>query len=210
MADFPPMDSTPKYQWFTLGIVLIGLVVFGFYVIVWEPIHSRTAEVKAEVQQLGQEIQQYTTQNLHRPDWQARVKELELRVIGENQIFQKAIGQRGLRNRVTGIAKNHQLEITNWQPEPGGEESPDGIKGATIRVQIEGGYHQVATFFSRILHLPDVFGISQFTIDVVGGQTQPFHLQTNFVMKRVYSLSSGEFPKAGHHLSPQDSQSAGI
>ena len=111
---------------------------------------------------------------------------------------------------MTGIAKNHQLEITYWNPEAWDEGSPDGMKRTSIRVQIEGGYHQVAKFFSRVLYLPDVFGISQFTIGVTGDQTQQFHLQTHFVMTRLNALFPGEIPTAGPQLSSRDGQGSGI
>ena len=45
---------------------------------------------------------------------------------------------------------------------------------------MQGGYHQVASFFTRVLELPTVFGISHFTIEVTDEQDQDFHLQTNF------------------------------
>ena len=74
---------------------MVVLVICLGYVWVWGPIHNRTEKVKADLRQLGQEIQHYTTQNLHRPDWQARIKELELGVNGERQTVQQAIGQEG-------------------------------------------------------------------------------------------------------------------
>ena len=210
MAGMPTMDSVPKSQKIALCVVMFGLVVCGCYVFVWGPIQSRTDIVRGDVHQLGQEIQYYTTQNLRRHDRQARIQELERRVYGERQNSLGAIGQGGLRNRVTGIARNHQLEITYWQPEALGEGSPDGMKSTPIRVQIEGGYHQVANFFSRVLHLPDVFGISHFTIGVTNDQIQPFHLQTNFVMTRLNPILPGEGIKVGHHLSNKDGQGSGI
>ncbi|UCE63319.1 MAG: type 4a pilus biogenesis protein PilO [Nitrospirota bacterium] len=204
------MDPVPKSRNLALGVVMIGLVVCGFYVCVWGPIKSRTEIVRGDVQQLGQEIQHYKTQNLHRHDWQARIKELETRVYGERQNVQQARGQGGLRNRVMGIAQNHQLEITYWQPEALGEGTSDVMKGASIRVQIEGGYHQVASFFSRVLHLPDVFGISHFTIGVTNDQPQPFQLQTNFVMTRLNPILPREGPRVGPRVSNKVGQRSGI
>ncbi|MDX1411023.1 MAG: type 4a pilus biogenesis protein PilO [Nitrospirales bacterium] len=195
------MDSVTTSQRVALGMVMIGLVVCGFFVVVWGPIQSRTEIVRGEVQQLGQEIQHYASQNLHHQDWQARIKELEIRVYGDRQNVRRAMGQEGLRTRVTGIAKNYQLELTYWQPEALGEEYHDVTKRTPIRVQIEGGYHQVAKFFSRVLHLPDVFGISHFTIGVTNDQSQPFHLQTNFVMTRLNPILPGDAHTVEHSLS---------
>ena len=190
-------------------MVMIGLVVCGFFVVVWGPIQSRTEIVRGDVQQLKQEIEHYASQNLHHQDWQARIKELEIWVYGDRQNVRGAMGRGGLRNRVTGIAKNYQLELTYWQPEALDEEKNDVMKRTKIRVQIEGGYHQVAKFFSRVLHLPDVFGISHFTIGVTNNQSQPFHLQTNFVMTRLNPILSGDGRTVEHSLSNTDGPASG-
>jgi type IV pilus assembly protein PilO len=210
MAGIPSMDSTPRTQKLTLGMVMVGLVVCGFYLFVWEPIHSRTERVRGDLQRLGQEIQHYETQRVDLNELQARIKELEKSLYGENQTLLQEFGHVGLRNRVTGMAKKHQLGITYWQPEAFVEGSRDGIKKTPIRVQIEGGYHQVAKFFTRVLHLPEVFDISHFTIGVTDDQTQNLHLQTNFVMTRLAPPLLGEVSKAVHHLSNEDSQHAGL
>lgn len=210
MAGILFMDSTPRSKKLALGLVMIGLVVCGFYVFFWEPIHSRTEMVRGDVQQLGQEIQHHKIPSLNRKELQARIKELEISLNGEHQNFQQKIGRVGLRNRVTGIAQNHQLEITYWQPEAFVEGSPDGMKKTPIRVQIEGGYHQVAKFFTRVLYLPEVFAISHFTIGVTNDQTQHVHLQTNFVMTRLNPPLPVEVPKVVHHFSNEDGQGSGI
>jgi type IV pilus assembly protein PilO len=210
MADISFRDSTPRPPKLALGMVMIGLVVCGFYVFVWEPIHGRIEMVRGDVQQLGQEIQHYKIPNLDRHELQARIKELEISLYGEHQNGQQEADQVGLRNRVTGIAQNHQLLITYWQPEALVQGTPDGIKKIPIRVQIEGGYHQVAQFFTRVLHLPEVFGISHFTIGVTNDPTQQIHLQTNFVMTRLNPPLSGDVPKVVHHLSNEDGQDSGI
>jgi type IV pilus assembly protein PilO len=210
MADISFMDSTPRSQKLALGIVMIGLVVCGFYVFVWKPIQNRIEMARAGVQQLRQENQHLTPQNPDRPEWQARIQELEKSLYGEHRDIQQEIGRVGLRNRVTGIAQHHQLEITYWQPEAIVEGAPDGIKKTPFQVQIEGGYHQVAKFFSRVLHLPDVFGISRFTISVTNDQTQKIHIQTNFVMTVLPPPWPGELPHMGHHVSNEDSQASGI
>ncbi len=203
------MDSTPGSQKIAL-VMVIALIASGFYVFIWEPIHSRTEMLRSEVQHLRQEIQHYKTANLDPKALEAKIKNIATRLYGGYQIFQEEIGMRGLRNRVTGIAHDYQLEITYWQPEVFVEGSPDGIKKTRIRVQIEGGYHQVAKFFTRLLHLPDIFGISQFTIGVTGDQTENFHLQTNFVMTRLSPPLPEEVPKVLRQLSNEDDQAPGI
>ena len=91
MAGIPSMDSTPRSQKLTLGMVMVGLVVCGFYVFVWEPIHSRTEMVRGDLQRLGQEIQHYETQRVDRNELQARIKELEESLYGENQILRQML-----------------------------------------------------------------------------------------------------------------------
>lgn len=209
MAGFPPIDSVTTSQRVALGMVMIGLVVCGFFVVVLGPIQSRTELVRGDVQQLGQEIQHYVSYNRHYQDWQASIQDLERRVVGDFQNVRGAMSQEGLRNRVTGIAKNCQLDLTYWQPEAPGAEYKEIMKRTPIRVQVEGGYHQVAKFFSLVLHLPDVFGISHFTINVIHDQPQPIHLQTTFVMTRLHPILPRDGGTVEHSLSNRDGRASG-
>lgn len=179
---------------------MIALVLCSLYVIVWDPIQERAARMKGDVLQLNQDIQRVLSQNLEHQRLQTRINKLKKSWYGEIQNIQQGNSPVGLRSRVTGIAHNHHLEITHWQPDAMAEESSDGIKKTRIRVQVKGGYHQVASFFSGLLRLPEVFGISQFTIGQKDDQSEDVDIQTNFVMTilppawfEMWSPQKGQF-----------------
>lgn len=202
MVNFASNESTTTPKKRSLGLVMMGLIVGGVYVIFWQPNHNRTEMLRGEVQKLGWEIQHYKTKNRDRQKLQNTVKELERSLHGEHQIFRQEIGQRGLRKRVARIAQNHQLEITHWQPLPLEGGDSDGMEKTPIRVQIEGGYHQVAKFFFEVLHLSDVFSIYQFTIGVADDQFQHYlPLQTNFILTTLDPLLPSEIHKVVNQLS---------
>ena len=198
-------DSPPGFQKLTLVIVMIGLVISSFSVYVWNPIRSRIETANGDIQKAAQEIGDYIALNRERHRLQAKIKELEWQVHGEIPNIQHELVKAGLRNRITGIARNHQVEINSWQPEDFVERPRDGIERKTIRVQMQGGYHQVAHVFSRVLHLPEVFGISQFTIEVTGDQFQEFLLETSFFITVLTPSLAGEGSNGGQSHFIEDS-----
>ena len=113
---------------------------------------------------------------------QTRIQELEKGLYERSNSLEQQVRQEGVRPRVSRIAQKHQLEMTVWRPKAVGEGSLEGFKKTPIQVQVEGGYHQVVKFFSRILHLPEILGIAHFTMVVPDDQTQNFHLRTDFTL----------------------------
>lgn len=210
MTGFPSINGKSGFQKLPLWIILVVLVLCSLYLIVWDPIQDRAERIKGDVLQLRQDIQRYLSQKLERQRLQTRINKLKKSWYGEIQNIQQGNSPVGLRSRVTGIAHNHQLEITNWQPDAMVEESPDGIKKTLIRVQVKGGYHQVASFFAGLLRLPEVFGISQFTIGMKEDPSQDVDIQTNFVMTILPPDWLEKWSPQVNQFSKKNGQNSGI
>lgn len=199
LARISSTDSPTRSKKLTLALVILPTVTCAFYVFLWEPIQSRTETVRGEVQLLEQKIQHYKTQGRHLADREAGGRGPETSRLGENPHLQQGTERVGLRHRVTEMARRHRLEVTLWQPDTMVEGSHENSPKTSVHVQVEGGYHEVAGFFTRLLHLPKVFGISRFTMSVVSGQAPNPLLQTSFVMTGPEASSAAEDSRGTHH-----------
>ena len=177
-----------------LGITLTALFLCWYYILVWDPIHSHTLSIKEDLEHLRQEIKRYKAQETKQKRMYAKVKELESHYLLGVSIQQQEFHDGGIRRRIANLTTRHQLKLTRWQPELRTQGAIDGINQTSFHIQVEGGYHQVAIFFSGILSFPEVSSISKFSMVPIADKFSLDKVRTDFRLTKVNQVPLAEVP----------------
>jgi type IV pilus assembly protein PilO len=141
-----------------LGAVAIYLLLsVGMYFALISPTEDRITAATARQSKLLEDVEEKRDIANNRDDWEKRVDAL-------NEALAKALKELPnereipeLLRRVSSIGKKIGLEVLLFQPSA--EVKKDFYAEVPVKLQIEGSYHEVATFFDRVGKLNRIVNI---------------------------------------------------
>lgn len=144
------LPQDPRDQYRMLGIILFLALGAGFYLYIWSPKGIELAELEQRVEQIEQAntLAQARTQNLD-----AIRAELEL---GERQfaMLERLVPDEGevpaIYEAIASETQSLGLELINVTPSEPMADSAGYFLRQNWAIQVEGEYHDVAQFLTRV------------------------------------------------------------
>lgn len=159
------------------SLVLIGLVIGAFYQFIYSDLNTSRNELVQKIQDTEDQIQsqQKTVKNL--PKIKKEVDELDqkLALVLRELPDAKEI-ERFLRS-ISVLAADTGMEVIEFVPQ---REIRQGfISRIPVRMKMEGTFHQLATFFDEVGHLPRIVNLGDISINILSETPQEVVVQAN-------------------------------
>lgn len=161
------------------ALVVVGLVVGAFYQFVYSDLNINRNELIQKIQDTEDQIaaQQKIVKNL--PKIKKEVEELDqkLALVLRELPDAKEI-ERFLRS-ISVLAADTGMEVIEFIPQ---REIRQGfISRIPVSMKMEGTFHQLATFFDEVGHLPRIVNLSDISINILSENPNEVIIQANCI-----------------------------
>lgn len=155
--------STPKKSGIWLGILLF--LSFAFWQYCYKELHEKKLDLTEKVANLNMQIieQRRIAENL--PKFKEEIEELDgrLELVVQELPDKKQIDN--LLQSVSVLAIDTGLEVTQFAPQR--EARKEFVAAVPVSIELEGTFHQLATFFDEVGHLARIVNINDIEIVIV-------------------------------------------
>ena len=159
------VNSVPFRQRLILFLVMIGLILSGFYTLIWEPTSKEIEALHVNVNYLEQEIIRQKDNAVKRTAFETDEQYARVSMASAREAGDVGIDPHLLRKEVQTIAQHHGLSMALWQPMT---TNLSHTTDHTVSVQgrVEGRYHEIAKCFEAILKKPWAREVNQLRLSV--------------------------------------------
>jgi type IV pilus assembly protein PilO len=154
------LRNVPAPQKVALLVLLVGLMVAGFYFYIAEPKSAMIEAVQAENTRLDSEIQALTIKVKHLDELIAANKQLEIELAKKKERLPPEEEAIMLLKQVSDLGVRLGLDIRLWKPGAQTEDPSKLFVKMPVNVEVSGAYHTAALFFDRINRLPRIITVS--------------------------------------------------
>ena len=154
------LRNVPAPQKVVLLVLLVGVVVAGFYFYIAEPKSANIEALKSENTKLEGEIQTLAIKVKHLDELVAASKQLEIELAKKKERLPPEEEAIMLLKQVSDLGVRLGLDIKLWKPGAQSEDPSKLFVKMPVNVEVSGVYHTAALFFDRINRLPRIITVS--------------------------------------------------
>lgn len=154
------LRNVPAPQKVALLVLVVGLLIAGFYFYVVEPKAALIEAVRADNARLDSEIQSLTIKVKHLDELIAANKQLEIELAKKKERLPPEEEAIMLLKQVSDLGVRLGLDIKLWKPGTQTEDPSKLFVKMPVNVEVTGVYHTAALFFDRINRLPRIITVS--------------------------------------------------
>jgi type IV pilus assembly protein PilO len=148
-----------------LGVVVLG----GFYYFVYKDMVEEAEKKTSQLENLKKDIGQLEVITAKLPDFQREVSVLEMKLETLKRILPPEKETPDLVRKLQNLAAESQLRIKQFNP--GSMVSRDFYQEFPINLEVDGTYHNLASFFDRMSRLTRVVNAAGLRIAAKTDQT---------------------------------------
>jgi type IV pilus assembly protein PilO len=148
-----------------LGVVVLG----GFYYFVYKDMVEEAEKKTSQLENLNKDIAQLVVITEKLPDFQREVSVLEMKLETLKRILPPEKETPDLVRKLQNLAAESQLRIKQFNP--GSMVSRDFYQEFPINLEVDGTYHNLASFFDRMSRLTRVVNATGLRIAAKTDQT---------------------------------------
>lgn len=148
-----------------LGVVVLG----GFYYFVYMDMVDEAVKKTSQLENLKKDIGQLEVITAKLPDFQREVSVLEMKLETLKRILPPEKETPDLVRKLQNLAAESQLRIKQFNP--GSMVSRDFYQEFPINLEVDGTYHNLASFFDRMSRLTRVVNAAGLKIAAKADQT---------------------------------------
>ena len=168
----------PLSQRISLG-VLINLIILGsFWQFVYTDLNIQSSELEQEVEKLETKILQERKISRNLEKYKVEAKELDELLANVLRELPDKKEIEGFLRSISVLAIDTGLEVLEFTPMM--EEKTEYLAKLPVNIKLEGGFHQVLTFFDEVAHLPRIVNIDKVNINVIKDKGEEILLQFTF------------------------------
>ena len=167
------LDSVPFSQRMTLLVVSFGLIVSGFYAIIWSPTTDEIEILKVKILEIQQETILQAKHSVDFSDIDSGNEDIEVSGLSTSTRGALMVPPHLFREEVRATTDRYGASIIFWQPDRRKLSEANTIRQFLINGRLEGDYHQIVQSLSAILQLPWVLEIVHVRlkrVEEVGGE----------------------------------------
>jgi type IV pilus assembly protein PilO len=184
------MKNWPWYGYILLAAIILGLAYFLYF----KPQQAEYTRIKAERQQVENEVLQLQEKKKQLDRIEAEIAALT----GQLQELQKIIPQKEeidvILRMIQQMALDSRLDIIRFTPR--GEVNREFYAERPIPIEVTGNYHNLASFFDRLSKFERLFNIENFGIRALPSQTEDLTIAASFTAKTYIFLEETGKPPA--------------
>jgi type IV pilus assembly protein PilO len=154
------LRNVPAAQKLVLLLLLVGVLIAGFYFYIAEPKAASIEAVRADNARLDGEIQSLTIKVKHLDELVAANKQLEIELAKKKERLPPEEEAIMLLKQVSDLGVRLGLDIKLWKPGAQSEDPSKLFVKMPVTVEVTGVYHTAALFFDRINRLPRIITVS--------------------------------------------------
>lgn len=154
------LRNVPAPQKAVLLLLLVGVIVAGFYFYIAEPKSANIVALQTENTKLEGEIQMLTIKVKHLDELVAANKQLEIELARKKERLPPEEEAIMLLKQVSDLGVRLGLDIKLWKPGSQSEDASKLFVKMPVNVEVTGVYHTAALFFDRINRLPRIITVS--------------------------------------------------
>lgn len=154
------LRNVPAPQKVVLLLLLVGILIAGFYFYIAEPKTASIEALRADNTRLDGEIQTLTIKVKHLDELVAANKQLEIELAKKKERLPPEEEAIMLLKQVSDLGVRLGLDIKLWKPGAQSEDASKLFVKMPVNVEVTGVYHTAALFFDRINRLPRIITVS--------------------------------------------------
>ena len=167
------MLTQPLLEWFEVTpspkklaalLVLLGAVTVLFYGVVIGPRLNQIMALQKEVQLLEENLKTQIIYSQKRTNLSEEVSSLHTRYQALREAVGMPLAATAVLSDILKAANRAGVSLTLWKPETAAPVQSQDIYKTATRLEVEGNYHGLATFFDELSRLPKAFGVNAFSI----------------------------------------------
>lgn len=183
------LNRIPAWQKAVVLLVLIAVVVGVFQFMYWKPLDIEIAKLRVDLQEQERVYREQKAVADDLQTFQANTKKLEedLRLALTQLPREKEIPT--LLRDIYTLGRKSGIEFKTFQPQ---NEIPKKLYAEVpIKLQIVGGYHEIAVFFDRVGKLSRIVNISDLDFSGTQAKDKESQLTVNCTATTFMFMGSG-------------------
>lgn len=156
------LNRLPWYGQIGAFVVVSGLALFGFWNFYVSDMQADINTRRAKLTTARAEVARGVATARRLPEFQAQVTELELQLDSLRAVLPEQKDVAEILRRVEGLAIQSNLKIQRFTPQAPRQDAL--YLALPIKLQTEGTYHDLATFFDRISKFHRIINVSDIVI----------------------------------------------
>lgn len=162
MAILDKIEEIPAKQRLILVVVLLALIVGGFYQFVYK---KKTAQIKSTettLAQLNNELQDLRAIQKKLKDFEAMIVDLEGQLVEAQRQLPRQRDIPVLLNDISEFGKKAGMEFVSFRPSA--EKAKGFYADVPVNLVINGPFHNIADFVDKIVHYPRIIKVKTIAI----------------------------------------------
>ena len=189
------LKDKPWYYGLAAGLGLVALLFALAWWRLYGPMRDGIAAQDAHLAELQVKIQEGRAARQRLPQFREEVRRLELELDKLLRILPVRLNTEDVLRRLRALAEQGDLDILRVTP--GNLTDRDFYSEWPINVQLQGTYHNLASFFDRIGRFSRIFNIDNLSINAVDPNRSGGHsIGATFVAKTFVYREEEEEPAA--------------
>jgi type IV pilus assembly protein PilO len=182
------LEGKPWYYGLVAGLAVGGILFgLGYWQLIM-PMDDQIAGQNSRLQELQNKIQEGRTAKAQLPKFREEVRQLELELDKLLRILPARRNTPDLLRRIRSLAEQGDFTLKSFTP--GSLSDKDFYSEWPIEINVEGTYHNLASFFDRISHFSRIINVED--LKVLANEVKGPHTITSTFKAKTFVYKESE------------------